>query len=271
MGSSQNLRAVSNGSVDGASEADEGPASERRVGAHATLLSLLDMAYGTREGAAGALGRALDVAGLADRDALPDEAGELLVFVLGPLFSVLSAEIGPRLTKALVEDFTARFDLGSEPPPSRPGSNASDAPSGPRPTMPRAVARVSLRTRSSAPAAHEKCALLVDADRVGRASLARAFMRARWRVRVVESLADMADALLESPADALLVDVHHGEAPEMVRALVAAAPRALVVVRGPEGAETRALVALAGPRAERRSREASAEELIEAVRRATEG
>src|SRR5271166_4837256 len=40
VGSNQNLRRVSE------NEAGEGPASERRVGVHATLLSLLEMAYG---------------------------------------------------------------------------------------------------------------------------------------------------------------------------------------------------------------------------------
>jgi hypothetical protein len=251
VGSNQNLRSVSE------TEADDAPASERRLGLHASLLALLDMAYGSREGARGAADRALAVAG---HDALPDESGDLLVFVLGPLRSVLSAEIGPRLARALVEDFTARLD--DQPESERPRLGSSAPPQ----SMPRAVARVSLRARSSQPAPPERIVLLVDADRVGRASLARALVRARWSVRVVESVEDALDAVRESVPHAVFVDSAHASAVEMVAAVAGAAPRALIVVRGPDGARARACLSAAGDRPEIRPRELSAEELIESVK-----
>jgi CheY-like chemotaxis protein len=257
VSSSQNLRAVTEG------EEGEAPESQRRPGVQATLSSLLELAYGSRDGAVGAMARALAVAEL---DALPDATDEVLVFVLGPLFSVLNAELGPTLTKALVEDFTTRFDREPDSEPPKPASSA------PPRSVPRAVARVSLRPRSSPPAPPERRVLLVDTDRVGRALLARSLMRMRWGVSVVDSIADLAEALADAPPDALLVDVNHAAATEMVQALVAAAPRALVVVRGPDGAKARALLAAAGPiRAEVCPRESSAEEIIEAVKRAVEG
>jgi hypothetical protein len=255
VGSSQNLHAVSETEAG----AGEGPGSERRVSAQATLLSLLEMAYGSREGAVVAAERALAVGAC---DSLPQDPGDMLVFVLGPLFSVLSAEIGPRLAKALVEDFTARFDAPPDSSPARPTSSA------PPQSVPRAVARVSLRSRSSPPAAPDRRALLIDADRVGRATMARALMRERWGVRVVESIEDLADALGEATSDVMLVDAGHPSAAEMVRVFATAMPGALLVLRGPEGPRSSALLAEAGGgRAELLSRDLSAEELIDALRR----
>ncbi len=261
MGSNQNLRSV----PETGAGAEDAPASERRLGLHAMLLSLLDLAYGSREGALGAADRAVAVAG---HDALPDEAGDLLVFVLGPLRSVLSAEIGPRLARALVEDFTARLD--DQPEPERPRLGSSAPPQ----SMPRAVARVSLRPRSSQPVPPERIVLLVDADPVGRASLARALVRARWGVRVVESVEDALDAVRESAPHAVFVDSTHAAAAEVVGAVAGAAPRALIVVRGPDGAKARACVGAAGAagsRPEIRPRELSAEELIDSVKHLIEG
>lgn len=236
------------------------------MGVQATLVSLLEMAYGSRTSALGALERALAVNG---SDALPDAVGDVLAFVLGPLFSVLSAEIGPRLTKALVEDFTARFEPHEDLELPRRGSSA------PPHSMPRAVARVSLRSRSTPPAPADRRALLADVDRVGRANLARALMRARWGVSVVDSVEDLGDALGEAPLpDAFIVDVHHPAAEAMIRALASGAPGACIVVRGPDGARAQALRAVCAEvgagRVEIRAREAPAEELIDAVRRPTD-
>jgi hypothetical protein len=263
LGSSQNLRAVKD-VPDRVPESEEGqgPESERRVAAHAVLQSLLDMAYGSRGAATAALERAMAVASIA---ALPDAPADVLVFVLGPLYTVLGAEIGPGLAKALVEDFTSRIEPtpGGELP--RLGSSKPPA------SVPRAVARVSLRSRSSPPPAPERRVLLVDADRVGRAALARALMRERWGVRVVESLEDLADALGEAAHDALIVDVGHESSADMVHVFASAMPGAVLFLRGPEGDKTRSLRAAAGARrVEVCARHAPAEELIGALDRAFE-
>src|SRR5581483_7779653 len=130
-------------------------------------------------------------------------------------------------------------------------------------SVPRPVARVSLRSRSSPPPPPERLVLLVDPDRVARAALARALMRERWGVRVVESIEDLADALAEAGPDAIIVDAGHESAAEMVNVFAAAMPGAMLLLRGPEGHKTQSLLATAGPRrAEIRPRHASAEELI---------
>lgn len=219
----------------------------------------MEMAYGSRGPAIGALDRGLALAG---RDRLPDDPEEVLAFVRAHLLSLLSADVGPRLTMALVDDFVARFDL---PSPSAPG------PSPPPPSMPRPVGRVSLRPRSaSAPAAPLMRVLLVDPDRVGRATLARSLMRARWGVGVVDSVQDLPDVFHgEPPPDAAIVDVYHPCAAAILEAVVAAMPGLLVIVRGSDGPQARELLSAARvTRYEIRSREAPAEELIDAVKRA---
>jgi hypothetical protein len=217
------------------------------------------MAYGTRGQALGAIERALAIAG---REHLPDDPADLLAFVRAHLLGVLSPEVGPRLTMALVDDLVARCEAVAESQPV-----ASPLP----PSMPRPVARVSLRSRSSPPAAPQVRVLLVDPDRVGRASLARALVRARWGVGVIESVDDLREALHEheAPPDAAIVDLHHPAAAPILEALLTAMPRLLLIVRGADGPQARALLAASNAaRFEIRSREAPAEELIDTVKRA---
>jgi hypothetical protein len=251
VSSNQDLRAVTEADGGG------GPESERRLGVQATLVSLLELAYGARGPALHALEQALVVAGV---EHLPDDPADAVAFVRAHLLGPLSADVGPRLTMALIDDLVARFDV----PP------ASAVSSAPPQSMPRPVARVSLRPRSSPPARPPLQVLLVDPDRVGRASLARALMRIRWGVSVVESVDDLRDVLHgDVSPDAVLVDLHHPAAAPILDAVVAALPDTLVVVRGADGPRARSLIH--GSRAARfeiRSREAPAQELIEAVKRA---
>jgi CheY-like chemotaxis protein len=254
VGSSQKLRAVAE------AEGGAGPESERRLGVQATLVSLLEKAFGSRGTAVSTLERVLALAG---RDRLPDEPAEAVAFMRAHLLGALSADLGPRLTMALVDDFVECFDL---PPPVA-------APSAPPPSKPWAVARVSLKGRHLLPVPAELRVLLVDADRVGRASLARALVRARWDVSVVESAEDVREAVHgEAPPDAAIVDLHHPAADPILEAIVDAMPGLIIVVRGADGPEARQRLgaAMAG-RFEIRSPEAPAEELIEAVKRAVEG
>jgi hypothetical protein len=265
VGSSQNLKAKSEG-VAGEGTADtEAPASERRLGVHALLLAMLELVYGSRDAAEGALDRSLAVAG---RGALPDPAHGLLPFVRDQLASVLVAEIGPELTTALVEDYTGRLEADGHTEAAPASPLTSSAP----PTPPRSnpVARVALRSRSTPPPAPTRRALLVDSDRVGRATLARALLRSRWGVRVIDTPVELCEALADKVLpSALVIDVHHENATDFVNAVVAAAPNALVVLRGPLSAKTHALAAVVGAgRVEVRAHQASSEDIIAAVERA---
>ncbi len=263
MGSSQNLKAIE-GVAETASET-EAPASERRLGIHALLLAMLELVYGSREAAEGGLDRALAVAG---RSSIPDPAHGLLGFVRDQLASVLSAEVGPELSQALIDDYTGRLEAAGHTEATPASAPTSSAP----PTPPRSnpVARVALRSRSTPPPAPERRALIVDSDRVGRATLARALMRSRWGVSVVETPAELCEALTDTSAPtALILDVQHPDAADFVNALVGAAPNALVVLRGPMGAKTHALAGVVGAgRVEVRPHGASAEDIIAAVERA---
>ncbi|MGH7435694.1 MAG: hypothetical protein ACRENE_08465 [Polyangiaceae bacterium] len=268
MGSSQNLKATSEGVAEGGT-ASEGtaPTSDRRLGVHALLLAMLELVYGSPDAAEGALDRALAIAG---RKALPEPAHGLLAFVRDPLCTVLTAEIGPELTTALIDDYTGRLEVAGHSEAAPAQDDPSSAPATPPRSNP--VARVALRSRSTPPPAPTRRVLIVDPDRVGRSTLARALMRERWGVSVVDTPGELVEALADKmrPA-ALILDVHHANASEFVSYVIAAAPNALVVLRGPNGPTTHALAAVVGAgRVEVRPREAPAEDLITLVDRAGE-
>jgi CheY-like chemotaxis protein len=224
---------------------------------------MLELVYGSRDAALGALDRSLAVAG---RSALPDPAHGLLAFVRDQLASVLSAEIGPELATALVDDYTGRLEAAGHTEATPALGTTSSAP--PSPPRSNPVARVALRSRSTPPPTRR--VLIVDSDRVGRATLARALVRSRWGVQVVDTSGELSEALADkTPPSALILDVKHENAVEFVNALVAAAPNALVLLRGPLGAKTHALAAVVGAgRVEVRAHAASAEDIIAAVERA---
>jgi hypothetical protein len=252
LGSNQNQRAVAPEEVDSA------PASERRVGVQGTLLSLLELACGERGAAHEALERALASGG---RRSLPDEPAEALAFVRAHLLGPLSAEVGPRLTLALVDELVVRLGI------------PSSALSAPPASVSRPVARVALRSRP-VPTSHARGSVLVlDADRVGRASLARALMRARYGVTVVDTVEEVRDALeVGDLPPVAIVDMLHDGAEEILQAVAEAAPHVALVLRVVAAAAPPAAVdGVPEDRLTVCSRDAPSEELIEAVRRASEG
>jgi hypothetical protein len=240
------------------------------------LLSLLQLACGSYEAAQDVLKRSLAGARMA---ALPRSASEIVAFVRQHVLRVLSEDIGPRLAAALGEDLVAALD--------------EQLPAAERITIPPAsVARSvhaqgkgSRRASASAPLV----VALVDADRVGRTSLARALVRERWNVTLVESEADVADA---GPLDVALVDGGHPSVQTLLESLARAYPGLAVVVRSKVG-KTRAharpaglagVVNSGGEKTRTRARpagldafervevaapEASPEDLVKAIRRAT--
>jgi DNA-binding NtrC family response regulator len=110
--------------------------------------------------------------------------------------------------------------------------------------------------------------LLVDTDRLGRAALARALMRAEWDVSPVDHVDDLVESLRASDrVRAALIDVRHPRAATMFAAIASVRPELLVIVRGPDAAAARAQLAAAGlVNADVRPREAPVEDLIEALR-----
>jgi hypothetical protein len=249
LGSNQNLGAVA--LEEGA---DGVPASERRVAAQATLLSLLELAYGEPDAARVALERALASGG---RERLPDEPLEALDFVRAHLLGSLNAEVGSRLTMALVDELVVRLGI---PPP---------ASSGPPPSMSRPVARVALRSRPVPASRARDSVLVVDTDRVGRASLARALLRARYGVTVVDTVDEVRDALEDGGVPAVaIVDMTHEGAEAILRAVLEDAPDVAVVLRVVAVAVPP--VAVAEDKLTVCSREGPIEELIDAVRRASD-
>jgi hypothetical protein len=220
------------------------------------LVSMLEMALGAPEAVQSVLSHALVLAG---RDDLPVTGAEIVAFVRGHLLTPLSDALGPRLTMALVDDLAAQLDP----------SSSSNEPSIPPSSMPRPVVRRA-EMRSSARALARLGVILVDPDRVGRAGLARAMLRARWDVTVVDSLADL-KTMRESgdPVDAAVVDAAHPVAQAIVEALAREHPEVIVVARSADAIRTRALLSHLGlTRFDVRSHDAPAEELIDAVKRA---
>jgi hypothetical protein len=230
---------------------------ESPPGEGASLPSRLGMAYGSPAPALQALNRALLLAGRAE---LPGDPSELVAFVHAHLLPILIAEIGPRLSMALVDDLVA--DLAPV---------SSTLPLGP-PESPRALARVSLRSRTAAPRKTELSVLLVDLDRVWRSMLARDLVRVRWGVSAIDQADELGDVIQPGePIDVAIIDVRHPHAAAIVDAVVSAFPTVVVVARASSPAKAQALLGGRGlTRLEVRSPDAPAEELIQAVRRLVE-
>lgn len=234
--------------------------SHGRTPAQQTLVSLLEMAYGSVTPALAAVEVGLALAG---RDELPLTGPEVLAFVRAHMVAKLTDDIGPRLTMALLDDLVARLD---------PTAASPAHPTVPPSSMPRPIAHgaSAVVPRREATRLH---VLLVDGDRVGRTAVARALLRAKWQVTVVEGEDDLRDALASGePVDAAIVDAQHPSAQAIVQALAAERRQVTVVARTSDATRARELLAHLGiARWDVRSRDAPAEELIEAVRRAWEG
>ncbi len=210
--------------------------------AHTTLLSLLELALGGHTRAEEALDNALAEAG---RDDVPTERTELIAFVRAHLVNVLTAEIGPRLTLALMDDLLSHLQH------TEPSSGAIPTASPPPASAPRpAQARDSTDTAELSPHA-PKHVVLVDPDRVGRTTFARALVRAQWQVTVIDSVGELANLLRSGePLHAAIVDADHPLASSVFEALAAVADerRLTVVVRGTDMTRARAVLAASGLR-----------------------
>lgn len=174
------------------------------------LATLLTSAYGAPEDANAAIDRALEEGG---RTELPDSASELLAFVRAHLVPILSADIGPRLTMALLDDFIAKHE-------ARSGVREREAPD------PRRLGVV-----------------LVDPDRVGRPALARALLRAGCHVTVVDSAGQLEElSAAGEKVDVAVVDVMHPARLALIEGIIERFPHARLVVRSDSGEDTRDLL-----------------------------
>ena len=194
------------------------------------LIRLLVGAYASAEDAQAALHRALHHA---MRHELPTSVPELLTFVRAGLLPVLSADLGPRLTMSLLDDFIRRHEN-----------------------------RSGVRERSLQ-------VMLVDTDRLGRSVLARALLRERWHVTVVDSLEELGElARSGEVVDVAILDGRHPAKLLMLEMMVDHFPSAALVVRSAgEGATCKLLQALGVASFEMLPLDASSETIVEAARR----
>lgn len=232
-------------------------------GAQRTLVSLLEMAFGGAGEARDAIAQALADSG---REELPTDGREIVAFVRAHLLESLTEIIGPRLTMALLDDLAVQLDpdhVSSVPP--APDSQA------PPSSVPRPVARMVLNP-GSAPRVRglQLGVLLVDGDRVGRTTLARALLRSQANVTLVDAVGDLVAVLnADEVVDVVVLDTAHPAAPAILELLVKSRPDAAVVARGGDVGRTRAFLTQLGvAKLDVRSREAPVEELIDAMRRA---
>lgn len=229
-----------------------GPRSTRTASeAKEELTRLLETAYGSAEGGRAALHRALQNA---MRHELPATIPEILSFVRVGLLPVLSADLGPRLTMTLVEDFVRgqeiRSGVGDKVPASTAAADHVATPG-------RSVHDGRLRV------------LLVDTDRLGRSVLARTLLREQWHVTVVDSLEELGEVVRSG--DGVHVAILDGQHPAkllFIEMLVEHFPAVSLVVRSAGEAATRMLIqALGVARFDVLPARASSESLVEAVRR----
>jgi hypothetical protein len=234
------------------------------------LYELLELSLGNQLVARAAVAHAL---GLAGRDELPERGPELLAFVRAHLVNILTGELGPRLTIALLDDLADELDPGAVdlsnelPRSSEPAPSTTPPFSGPREVLARVA--VQQAPPSSKPTGARMRVLLVDPDRVGRTALARALVRAHSVVTVVDTIAELDGCFAGGETfDIAVIDAHHPSADALVSNLTSRLPLVAVVSRSGDAAATEALLVSRGvTRFEVRSRDAPAEELVVAMRR----
>ncbi len=167
------------------------------------LTALLSSAYGAPEDAQAVIERALADGGRAE---LPSSGPELVAFVRAHLLPILSADIGPRLTMALLDDFVAKHE-----------------------------ARSGVRDKE-APEARRRSVILVDPDRIGRPAVARALLRAGCHVTVVDSARQLEELAAAGEAfDVAIVDAMHPARLPLLEGIVERFPGARLVVRSDAG------------------------------------
>jgi hypothetical protein len=220
-----------------------------------TMLSLLEMAYGSAPPAHAALQQALEEAG---RDEPPASALEIVAFVRACLVATLTEQVGPRVTVALLDELVKRL-----------GGTPSQSFSVPPASVPRAIRPTSSASRSARPASAEVGVVLVDGDRVGRTHVARALVRGRCVVTVVDTVDELAMAIANGDSvEVALVDAMHPALGAIITALILARPDVAVVARSPDAGRTLTwLMNLGVSRLDVRPRETTIEDLVASVRR----
>ncbi len=230
------------------------------------LLRLLDLSLGNPTVARAAVAHAL---GLAGRDELPASATELLGFVRAHLVSILTSELGPRLTMALLDDLEMKLDPAPADSQVRALRNGAYPLSPPPSSTRREIGKLDFRPNATPAPSALLGVLVIDPDRISRPVLARALLRARWSVTMVDSPAELAVAFASGESFGVaLVRMDHPYADAMIGDLTARFPSLVVVARCTDTTQAHARLAGRGvTKFEVRSSDAPPEELIEAIRR----
>jgi hypothetical protein len=230
-------------------------------------LSLVELSLGNPTVARAAVAHALSLAG---RDGLPDSGVELLGFVRVHLVPILTGELGARLTMALLDDLEEKLDPAPADSAVRARGLASPTSSAPPESMQRRIAKLDFRPNVTPMPSAMLGVLVVDPDPIGRPVLARALLRAKWSVTVVDSPAEVAIAFDNGEVfGAALVHADHPQAHAIVLEIVARYPSVTVLARGKDTSSAHAMLADLGvSRLDVRSADAPPEELVDAIRRA---
>jgi hypothetical protein len=230
------------------------------------LSELLELSLGNTTVARAAVAHALSLAG---RDELPSSPTELLGFVRVHLVPILTGELGPRLTIALLDDLEQKLDPAPVDSHVRERLATPPVSSAPPESMRRRIARLDFRPAHTPAPGALLGILVVDPDRIGRPRLARALLRARWSVTMIDSPAELALAFdAGEQFAAAIVRMDHPLADTIVTEVTARYPALAVIARCSDARQTQArLGELRVTKFDVRSSDAPPEELVDAIRR----
>ena len=202
--------------------------------AQRALRRLLSAAFDDPSRANEAIVQALHHAGIPE---LPDDSEEILAFTRAHVVPIVAQAVGARLGDALIVDFEEELKALPTPPMPFPTPLASMPP-------------VIPPDRASAPRMHSlNCTvLLVDADRLTRAPLARALVRGGCAVTAVEDVPGTVAALRAEKIDVALLDGDAAAFPALVRAIVEAPGSVAIVARADDVAGANAKLLASGAR-----------------------
>jgi hypothetical protein len=187
----------------------------------AALHRILLAAYGAEELVAGVIGSAMVTA---NRTSVPKGPRELIDFVKGHVLPIASADLGPRIAMALLDELAQELELELSDafdvpfPGTEAGSHERSSLAAPRlPTGLTSPPVSGARVRPSV--------LLVDANRFQRSALARALVADGFDVRVSETVASLAAELSSSePLHLVVVDTDHPQIEALLERLVDSRP-----------------------------------------------
>ncbi len=167
---------------------------------------------------------------------LPDDAATILGFARAFVAPVVATAIGARLAQAFIADFEEELSALPTPPMPFP--------------TPLAPPLIIPPDRSSSPrmTALNCSVLLVDADRLGRAPLARALVRGGCDVTAAEDVKGTAAALRAEKIDVALLDADHAEFDAIIRAVTEAPGSVAIVARADKVATANSRLLASGAR-----------------------